>query len=234
MNMRITAAVSLSLLFAGCFTVSETQFPEIAHTSVDPDKSLGVQLSGFEATVTTYIPVYGYETVYASRPGRRRRHHYARVVSSETYVPQVSSTAAYMRRAVDTLEKCGFTVQTSAPRYRIDVVFSGPFVSDAENVSSFALALFSFLTADYGVQTWTARMKIYDNATGKVCLYRDYVQKYESCVWGPIPIFSPAGSDKSDCNYMQSWCLSALTDSAMADATAFLAPKAEIRTERTR
>jgi hypothetical protein len=70
-------------------------------------------------------------------------------------------------------------------------------------------------------------MKIYDMSTGKVCLFKDYTQKYESYVWGPIPIFSPAGSGKSSYNFMQNWCLSALTDLAMADATAFLSARAK-------
>ena len=34
------------------------------------------------------------------------------------------------------------------------------------------------------------------------------------------------GSVKSSFNFMQNWCLSALTDLAMADATAFLSARA--------
>ena len=129
-------------------------------------------------------------------------------------------------RATDILEKCGFTLQSTSSQYRVDVAFSGPFVSNGENAASLAWTLFSCLTADYGVQTWSARMKVYDMSTGKVCLCKDYSQKYESYVWGPIPIYSPAGSVKSSFNFMQNWCLSALTDLAMADATAFLSARA--------
>lgn len=216
------------LSFTGCFTISETQFPEVVQTSLSPDKNLNVQLSGFEATVTTYIPIYGYETVYTSTPGcYRRRHGHLTTVATETYVPQVNNTKAYIDRATDALEKCGYTLQTTTPQYRVDVTFSGPFVSNSESAESLAWTLFSLLTADYGVQTWSARMKIYDISTGKVCLFKDYTQKYESYVWGPIPIFSPAASDKSNYNYMQSWCLTALTDRVMADATKFLATVAK-------
>ena len=130
-----------------------------------------------------------------------------------------------VRRATDTLEKCGYILQTTTPKYRVEVKFSGPFVSDGEVAEAAAWSLFSILTADYGVQTWSARLKIHNLTTGKVELFKDYTQKYESLVWGPIPIFSPAGSDKSNYNMMQSWCLTALTDLAMADATAFLAGK---------
>jgi hypothetical protein len=226
MKNKIFFIASAMLLFTGCFTISETPFPEVVSTSLDPNKNLSVQISGFDATVTTYIPVYGYETIHSSIPyGRRGRRHYSTVISTETYIPQINNTTAYLNRAIDILEKCGFTVQTPAPKYRINVVFSGPFVSNSEDISSFAWALFSFLTLDYGVQTWTAQMKIYDVATGKVCMHKDYTQKYESYVWGPLPIFSPAGSEKSNENYMQNWCLSALTDRALADATAFLATR---------
>lgn len=228
MKTRIITLSLLSVFFAGCFTISETEFPSVVQSSIPADKSLGVQLSGFEATVTTYVPVYGYETILTSAPGpRHRRHHYTTTVATETYIPQVNNTTAFLDRATDTLEKCGFTLQTTQPRYRVDVDFNGPFVSGTESASSFAWLLFTAFTTDYGVQTWTARMKIYDMATGRVCLFKDYTQKYESYVWGPIPIFSPAGSDKSSYNVMQSWCLTALTDLAMADATAFLSSVAK-------
>lgn len=228
MKINLPAAVLATSLLTGCFTVSETRFPEVVQTSLAPDKNLSVQISGFEATVTTYIPVYGWETVYDSTPCRRhRRHiHSYTTVATQSYIPKVENTATYINQATDILEKCGFVLQGSAPQYRIDVVFSGPYVSNGDSALSHAWTLLSLFTAEYGVQTWSARLKIYDNATGKVCLYNDYSQKYESLVWGPIPFFSPAGSDKSSYGYMQSWCLSALTDRVMADATAFLSAKA--------
>lgn len=228
MKTKVLAVVSVALAFAGCFTVSETPFPDAERTSLKEGQTLAVQLSGFEASVTTYVPIYGYETVHTSVPCRRHRSHgSAMTVMSETYVPHVYNTSAYIDRASDAFEKCGFVLKSpTAPQYRVDVSFSGPFVSDSEELSILAWSLFSLLTADYGVQTWTARMKIYD-AAGKVCLYKDYTQTYESCVWGPIPLLSPGGSDKSNDHYMQNWCLSALTDLAVADATAFLAAKAK-------
>lgn len=229
MKAKLISIVAIPIFLAGCFTISETEFPAAVQTSLESNKNLAVQLSGFEATVTTYIPVYGWETVHSSTPCRRHRHHthtYT-TVATETYIPQVENTAAYINRATDILEKCGFTLQSTSPQYRVDVVFSGPFVSNGESAASLAWTLFSCLTADYGVQTWSARMKIYDMSTGKVCLFKDYTQKYESYVWGPIPIFSPAGSGKSSYNFMQNWCLSALTDLAMADATAFLSARAK-------
>jgi hypothetical protein len=219
-----TLAFIAALSTAGCFTVNETPYPSVSPSAAPADKAVNVQLSGFEAAVTTYVPVYGYETVLSSAHGHGPRRHrlYATTIATETYVPQVNNSTAFIDRATDTLEKCGYVLQTTNPKYRIEVKFSGPFVTDGEVAKSAAWSLLTVFTADYGTQTWTARLKIHELATGKVVLFRDYTQKYESLVWGPLPIFSPAGSDKSDYNMMQSWCLTALTDRAMADATAFL------------
>jgi hypothetical protein len=219
---KITACIA-ALSLAGCFTVNETPFPSVSTAAAPANKSINVQLSGFEAAVTTYVPVYGYQTVLSSGCGPRRHHRlHATTIATETYVPQVNNSTAFIDRATDMLEKCGYVLQTTNPKYRIEVKFSGPFVTDGEVAKSAAWSLLTVFTADYGTQTWTARLKIHELATGKVVLFRDYTQKYESLVWGPLPIFSPAGSDKSDYNMMQSWCLTALTDRAMADATAFL------------
>ena len=99
-------------------------------------------------------------------------------------------------------------------------------MSDGERAAEAAWTIFSLLTADYGVHTWTAKLKVYDVDTGKLLMHCDYSERYSALVWGPIPLFSPAGSDKTSANSMQSWCLMALTDRAMADATAFLASQA--------
>jgi hypothetical protein len=77
-------------------------------------------------------------------------------------------------------------------------------------------------TAGYGTQTWSAKLKIYDIASGKLVYHKDYSQKYEAIVWGPLPLFSPAGSSTISYGSMQSWCLSALTDTAVSDAMKYL------------
>jgi hypothetical protein len=104
----------------------------------------------------------------------------------------------------------------------VDVTFNGPFVTDSEKGVKALWLLLSIFSADYSVETWTAKIKIYDIKTGKMVFHRDYSQRYEVAVWGPLPILSPAGSSKNTANAMQSWCLTALTDRVMADATAFL------------
>lgn len=215
---------SLSVLaLAGCFTLHETEYP-VANPVNAGGKEIKVQLAGFEAEVTKYVPVYGYETVFHS--GHRHRRGYGGWMSTymtESYVPQTSTTRVYLDRATDIFEKSGFIVKTPSPEIQVEVKFSGPFVSGCDNSVSVAWTLLSILSADYGVQTWNARMKIYELSTGKLLMSQDYVQRYQAVVWGPIPIFSPGSSELTTYNAMQSWCLTALTDRAMADATAFIA-----------
>ena len=212
-------------VLAGCFTVKETDFPQTAVTALPKDKNVSVKIQGFAATVTDYMSVYSYDTVWVrGRPHGRYGYtpgHYA-TVSSSTYVPQVRTTEFFLERARTSAEEAGFVTQAQQPDYLVDVTFNGPFVTDSEKGVKALWLLLSIFSADYSVETWTAKIKIYDNKTGKMVFHRDYSQRYEVAVWGPLPILSPAGSSKNTANAMQSWCLTALTDRVMADATAFL------------
>lgn len=228
--MKKTIMALSMLAFAGCFTIFESEYPAVEMASAG-NADVKVQLSGFEAAVTTYEVLYGYETSYRYHHyyGYRRNYGYwgPSTVMTETYVPQTRATSAYIDRATEILELNGFNPKTDKPEYRIEVKFGGPFVSDGDRAAEAAWTIFSLLTADYGVHTWTAKLKIYDVATGKLLMHYDYSERYSALVWGPIPLFSPAGSDKTSTNSMQNWCLTALTDRAMADATAFLAARAK-------
>lgn len=224
-------AIAVSAMAAGCFTMKETAYPDAEVTAIPEKQELAVQLAGFEATIVSYIPVYGRETVLVAGGYHRRHHHphyHAATVVSETYVPQVNSTSVFLDRATDALERGGFTLRSTAPEYQVEVKFSGPVVETSESMAGAAWMLFSIFTADYGVQTWTAQLRIRHLASGKLVHSREFVHKYESLVWGPLPIFSPLGSEKSDCNFMQSRCLSVLTDLAVADASAFLSGRAHV------
>ena len=208
---------------AGCFTLYETEYPMV-QMSAAGDREVSVQIAGFEATVTTYIPVYGYTTYYHYGPGYRRGGYWGpSTVATETYMPQTQATSVFRDRATETLETSGFNLKSEKPDYRVEVKFSGPIITDEDRVIAAGWTLLSVLSADYGVQAWTAKLKIYDVATGKLVMHHDYVERYQAVIWGPIPIFSPSGSDKTSSNAIQSWCLTALTDRAMSDATAFLA-----------
>jgi hypothetical protein len=215
-------------VLSGCFVCSETRFPEVKSSALPQGRDMQVQLSGFEATVTTYVPVFGYETVFSSRPMSRRCRHphvYSTTYATQTYVPQSATTSVFAERAAETLEKGGYILQGTSPRYRIEVKFGGPYTSDGDSAKSAMWSIFTVFTAGYGTQTWSAKLRIYDVATGKLAFHKDYSQRYEAVVWGPIPLFSPAGSETISYASMQSWCLSALTDTAVAEAMDFLNSK---------
>lgn len=228
--MKKTIPALLAAVLSGCFTLKETQYPETAMTALPEGKELSVQLKGFKAVVTEYVPVYGYDTVWVEGYPRGRYGwvpgHY-RTVTSSTYIPQVSEIETFAQRAKTLAESAGFTTMAPQPDYIVETAFGGPHVTDSERGVAALWMLLSALSADYSVQTWTATLKIYDNKTGKLVFHHDYSQRYEVTVWGPLPILSPAGSSKNTFNAIQSWCLTALTDRVMADAAAFLAPKAK-------
>lgn len=223
MKNRIIIATVLSIALTGCFTVSETPYPQVEMSKLPADKKLEVQISGFEASITAYMPVYGTQTIVTDCYGYRR-HHQPRIttIATETYVPQVSNTPIYRDRATDALEKAGFILQTTKPKYKVEVKFSGPFDRDGDVWTDLACNVLSVFTLDYGAQVWSARLKIYDLATGEVVLFKDYTQEYELYVFGLIPIFSTASCDKLSYNAIQNWALTALTDRVIADATARL------------
>lgn len=223
---RMFAAAALAAC-SGCFTICETPYPDVQMSSAG-DVEVAVQIAGFDATVTSYLPVYGYETYYHCGYGRRRGGYWGpSTVATQTYVPQTSATTAFRDRAAEILEVNGFNVKSPSPAYRVEVAFSGPVVTDADRGMQAACTILSLLSADYGVQQWCAKLKIYDIASGRLLMHCDYAERYQAVVWGPLPLFSPSGSDKTSFNTIQSWCLSALTDRAMSDATAFLAGLAE-------
>ena len=226
---KLVAAVAMAML-AGCFTVKETTFPQTTVASLPKGKDVTVKLQGFSATVMDYMAVYGYDTVWVGGHPRGRHGwtpgHYTTVASS-TYIPQARTTDFFLDRATTSMETAGFTTKAQQPDYVMEVDFGGPFTTDSERGIKALWMILSILSADYSVQTWTAKLKIYDNKTGKIVFHHDYSQRYEVAVWGPLPILSPAGSSKITTGAMQSWCLTALTDRVVADASAFLSGMAK-------
>ena len=228
--MKRTVSAVAAALLAGCFTIKETAYPQSSVASLPEDKSVTVKMQGFAATVMDYMAVYGYDTVWVGGRPRGRygwtSGHYSTVTSS-TYVPHVRNTDFFLERANTSMETAGFATKAQQPDYIVNVDFSGPIVTDSERMEEAGWMILSIFTANYSVQTWTAKLKIYDNKTGKVVFHRDYSQRYEVAVWGPLPILSPSGSSKNTANAMQSWCLTALTDRAVSDAAAYLVSKAK-------
>ena len=223
-----------ALLLAGCFTVSQTEKPVFEMTRAPEGRDVKVSLSGFAATLTELIPVYGYETVYVEPgwrgrrgPGPRGGWHggHFEVAQTEAYIPQTRANEAFRLRAQSTLEENGFLLRATPTDYTVDVTFAGPSVSSSELAAEWAWMLCSVLTTEYSVQTWTAKLKIYDNKTGRVLFHEDYSQKYEDLVFSPLFFVGLSGYTENTFSYMQNWCLTALTDRAMAAATAFLAKR---------
>lgn len=226
--MKIWSGAAVGLLgLSGCLAVHQTDYPEVS-ISAAAANAPAVALSGFEATVTSYIPVYGYATVWNSTPGYYHRGHYhagwayPETVSTTTYVPQSQKTTAFAEKAQDALETAGYVVTASNAAYTINVKFDGPVVTDGDRTAEVATVILSLLTTDYTCASWSARLKVTENATGRVVFSQNYVQEYSACAIGLIPLFGPLSCEKVQSDYIQGWCLSALTDRTMADVTAFL------------
>lgn len=228
MKTRIMSCSAL-LLLAGCFTLHRTPQTQHPMTRAPEGKDVKVAVSGFAATITEYIPMYGYETTYVDggwygRRGRRAGWYGGHYVTTtrETLIPQVKPSEAFLRRARDHFEENGFLLRAAPAEYTVEVTFDGPFITSDEQAVQWAWMLCSILSAEYSTQTWTAKLNVYNNKTGRIVFHRDYKRKFEDVVWSPLFFVGLAGYTENTFNYMQSWCLSALTDAACSDATAFL------------
>ena len=219
-------------LLAGCFTLKQTEVPNVQLTQAPAGRDIKVSCTGFAATITTYVPVYGYQTAYVSHGpyyhhGRRSWYgggHYE-TTTSQTLVPQVQASQAYLVRAQNLLEDAGYLLRAPQPDYTVEVTFDGPFVKGDEQAVEFAWMFLSVFSAEYSTQTWTAKLRIHDGKTGRIVFSQVYTQKFEDCVWSPLFFIGLAGYAENTFNFMQNWCLGVLTDRTMADATAFLSTK---------
>ena len=228
-KIHLVFACACALALSGCFTWHETAPVQVQMSQAPKDREIKLALSGFAATITEYVPVYGYQSYYVDggpawgRHGRRGWYpgHYE-TARTETLIPKIEKTEVFLRRAQNILEDNGFLLRAVPADYNVDVTFEGPFVSDDELSVEYAWMLCSVLSAEYSVQNWTAKLRIYDNKTGRVVFSREYAQKYDNVAWSPLFFIGLAGYTRNTYNYMQSWCLTALTDRTMADTTAFL------------
>ena len=228
-KIHLVFACACALALSGCFTWHETAPVQVQMSQAPKDREIKLALSGLAATITEYVPVYGYQSYYVDggpawgRHGRRGWYpgHYE-TARTETLIPKIEKTEVFLRRAQNILEDNGFLLRAVPADYNVDVTFEGPFVSDDELSVEYAWMFCSVLSAEYSVQNWTAKLRIYDNKTGRVVFAREYAQKYDNVAWSPLFFIGLAGYTRNTYNYMQSWCLTALTDRTMADATAFL------------
>ena len=227
MNIKYAVAIVVpaALAMAGCWTFNETAYPEGAVTQASGSATnITVAVTGFDAVLTEYEAVHGYSTVYV--PGYYCRRYcepgHFETVSTVSLVPQRRSTDMFLRRAQDDFEKAGFVLGAEIADRTVDVRFEGPFVESGDDWTRIGWEFLTVFFCDYGSARWTAKLRIRDSKTGRLLFHHDYVQKFETHVFGLIPLFSISSSDATSAANMQTWCLAALTDRAVADATAFL------------
>ena len=216
---------SLSLLLlTGCWTFNESPYPQAPATPAPAGTNVAVGVTGFAATVVEYVSYHEFRTVYV--PGFVGRHYahpgYYETVPTSVCVPQARETDAFLRRAKDAFERAGLTVAAPTPDWTVDVAFAGPSVSDADTLRQLGWEIGTLFFCDYAAASWTATLRVRDNRTGRLAFHNDYVQRYETNVFGLVPLLSISAAHETDLGYMQSWCLSALTDRIVADVTAWL------------
>lgn len=221
MMIRSVVCLAAAIALAGCFTVCETEYKQVPMTRYNGPASVAVR--GFEATLLEYITLYGVETYYV--PGHYGRRHWRpghyRSVQTTSTVPRQYVTERFADQAKDRLEESGFMISANPADYIVDVRFTGP-VDGSAGVRALWW-VFSLLTCDSAEQTWSAKLKIYDNKTGKLLFTNVYYETYSATCFSPVPLFGPAAYERTGSNYMQCWCLHALTDRVTAEAGAFIA-----------
>lgn len=222
MKRFIFFSLALALL-AGCFTITETPFPSVPfHVNSAAATNVAVTVRGFETTLTRFVMVDGYQTIfYDGGPGWYGGGGIA-TAHTTTVVPQSHPSNMFLDQARDRLERLGFNIMAKTPDYVVEARFSGPTTTAGDTVKSVAWFICSLLTCDHGAQTWTARLKIHDNRTGRLVFSKDYAQKYEVTGFSPIPLIGISSYDRTSTNYMQCWCLGAMTERIAADTAEFL------------
>ena len=218
---------SLFLFASGCWTVRETEHPAVPVVALPEGKELHVQVAGFDATFTSYDTAYSYSTMtgfggpWYGRRGGYRGGWSTGFASTTAYIPRTEKTSVFRDRAMDTLERAGCILKTKDPQYQVEVRFEGPYSDDGDGWASFGWMVCTLFTADYGAANWNAKLRIHDLKSGKLVFAKDFVERDEAVVWGPIPIFSPAGSDRNSNAVMKQACLTVPTDKADAEVIAF-------------
>ena len=153
MTIRL-AVVAALLALGGCLTVSQSEYPAVQLTGA-PKGAPTVALAGFEAQITTYVPVSSYSTVWQSTGYYHHGHYhrgwdYPQTVSTTTYVPQRENmTGYYVEKARDLLEKADYVVSVTNAAHVVEVHFSGPAVTDGDRTAEFASMLFTASAATY-------------------------------------------------------------------------------------
>ena len=216
----LLVAGSIAVLLAGCWTVSETEYPDVEVARLPAGKATSVSFSGFEVDLQKYVPVEGHEQMKTSAADRVDGPCVKENNSTnQFYMTRNTVSRKLIDRASVGMERKGFEIKTRKPQYVVDMKYAGPFDRDYDALKWIGLSLCTILTADKNVQIWTGDLKVYDRATKKAIFEKNYTNEYSVAVWGPIPIASPACHSKITCTACSSAALTALTDEAIADAS---------------
>jgi len=224
---KMVALAFAATVLAGCFTVYETEAPQVVLSKVSGDKRVAVE--GFLTTVVTYIPVYSTSTSFVSGPHYHGRHHRHYVggptmatTQTETLIPQVNTTDAYLKRVQSRLEEAGCILRASPAQFIVSGEFAGPFDPPGANWRRAGIDIGTGFFALYDTSTYTLSVKVYEQATGKPLFAQNYEQTYAATGFSPLWLVGMMAYDNITTSFQHSWCLSVLTDRAMADVSAFL------------
>ena len=214
---------SVSILLSGCWTVSETEYPDVEVARLPAGKTMSVSFSGFEAELQKYVPVEGHEEMKTNAKDRVDGPCVKdNSATNVFYVTRNTVSRKLIDRASVGMERKGFDIKTMNPDYVIEMKYEGPFDRDYDAFKWLGLSICTIFTADKNMETWTGHMRVFDRASKKMVFEKGYTNEYSVAVWGPIPIASPACHPKITCTACSSAALTAMTDEAIADASKFL------------
>lgn len=228
MNVKILLVVlSGAAALSGCWTISETEYPAVSVTQAPVGKSVSVKLANFRTGVYDYKMVEGHETMegQAKPEDVKKDFQQAYVDSSMSWMLQSSASGALVSRTMTELRRQGYVIDPKNAKYMIEIAFSGPVLPEHDVLRQWGYYLCTIFTAENTKVTWSAELHVRNAETDESLFEKSYTQEYEIMTWGPLPLLSPCFSLKTSVTHANSWALTALTDAAVADASAFLAKR---------
>jgi len=221
-NMKTTYLLICSTLFllAGCWTISETEYPTVA---VKEGNGVRVKLSNFRTGLTRYRAVEGHESMSGTEADDVQLAQDPEAHTETSGALKVAPSNRLVVRTVAELKRKGFVMDTKKPQYVIELAYKGPVWPENDVWHQAWFGFCTLFTAEDVSVTWSAQLKVRDGATNKLLYKKDFDQTYDVTAWGPIPVGSPAFCGKASSVGANSWALTALTDQAVADAAAFIA-----------
>ena len=218
-------SAAFAVVLSGCWTVSETEFPSVSTTPAPAGKTISVKFANFRTGVYQYKAVEGHETMQgaADIDEVKKEFQQSYVDSSMSWMLQNSASGSLVSRAMAELTRQGYVIDAKKAKYQVEIAFKGPELPEHDVLRQWGYYLCTLFTAENTKVTWSAVMQVRNAATDELLCSKDYTQEYEIMTWGPLPLLSPCFSLKTSVTHASCWALTALTDVAIADATAFIA-----------